>query len=151
MPLNRETSCFEQSDRMDCPISSKQFSTEDPIVPSHRVEVFLPDPCVGFLGMSPLGPLPQHREDGVVHFAEGGFAHNMSVIVGPSSNFRVELCYQMSGVCLLVILHDFSDLLQERFDVLVRGFDEEFPLVLAYILSEKIEAVLNVGDEGFVL
>src|SRR5260370_12069002 len=100
---------------MDCSISFQQFSTKDPMVPSHRVEVFLPDPGVGFLGMSALGPLPQHREDGMVHFAEGGFAYNVSVIGGPSSNFRVELCYQMSRPSFLSILHYFSDLLPKRF------------------------------------
>ena len=61
--------------------------------------------------MSPLGPLPQHCENCVVHFAEGFLAYDVVVVVGPSSDFRVELCYQMSGHRLLVLLHELSDVL----------------------------------------
>ena len=61
--------------------------------------------------MSPLSPLPQHREDGMVHFSEGFLAYDMAVIIGPAPDFRVELCYQMSGHRLLVLLHELSDVL----------------------------------------
>ena len=59
MSFNGHTPHLEESDAMNYSISSD------------GVEVFLPDPGGGCLGMSPLGPLPQHREECMVHFAEG--------------------------------------------------------------------------------
>ena len=75
----------------------------------------------------------------------------MSVIIGPTSNFGVELSNEIACCGLLVRLHDFSDTLQKSMDVLFRGLNQQFSVVFTEVLSEKIKAVLNVRDEGFLL
>ena len=52
---------------------------------------------------------------------------------------------KISGCGLLVVFNDLSDPFEKGMDVLSRGGDKQLPLVLAEMLSEKIEAVLNVG------
>jgi hypothetical protein len=74
----------------------------------------------------------------------------MLVIPCPTPNERVEQQDQMSRCGSLVLLHDLSDFFQERFHVLLGRFDDEFPVVLAYVLSKKVEAVFNLRDEGFL-
>ena len=84
----------------------------------------------------------------MIHFVKGFRTDHMPVIIGPSPNFRVSLSDQISGCGLLVVFDDFSDAFQKGMDVLSRGGDEQLPLVLAEMLSEKIETILNVSDEG---
>src|SRR5262249_17317832 len=96
------------------------------------------------------GPRPQHREDGSVHVVEGDFARHMAVIVGPAPDHRVELSYQIGRSSLFVRLHDFPDFSQECFYILPGWLDEKLTPVLRYVLSQKIEAVLNVRNAGLL-
>src|SRR5262245_47560726 len=73
----------------------------------------------------------------------------MAMIVGPAPVHRVELGYQMGRGSLLVRLHDFPDFPQECFDILSGWLDKERTNVLPYVLSQKIEAVLDVRHAGF--
>ena len=63
-----------------------QESVEDPIFPGDGFEVALLDPLLGFVGVSPFGPSPQGLEDRVADLGKGDFAHDVLVIVRPSSN-----------------------------------------------------------------
>ena len=74
----------------------------------------------------------------------------MSVIVGPAPNHRVDLGDHIRRGSLLVGLHDFPDLTQECLDILSGGLDQQFARILAYVLAQEIEAVLNVRDMGFL-
>src|SRR5258708_1930385 len=87
----------------------------------------------------------------MIHCVKGFRANHMPVVIGPSSNFRVKLGNEIPGCGLLVPLNDFSDSLQKSMDVLFRGFNQQFSVVFTEVLSEKIKAVLNVRDEGFLL
>ena len=81
---------------------------------------------------------------------EGLFAHHVPVIVGPAPNHGVELGDQIRRCGLLIGLHDLPDLAEECLDILSGGFDQKFTRVLTYILAQKIEAVLDVCDAGFL-
>src|SRR6266480_4030756 len=87
----------------------------------------------------------------MIHLMKGFRAYYMPLVIGPSSNFRVKLGNQIPGCGLLVLLNDFSDSLQKSMDVLFRGLNQQFSVVFTEVLSEKIKAVLNVCDEGFLL
>ena len=100
--------------------------------------------------MPSFGPRPQGFEDGGVHTIEGLFAHHMSVIVGPAPNHGIELGDHIRRGSLLVGLHDLPDLTQECLDILSGGLDQQFARVLAYVLAQKIEAVLDVREVGFL-
>src|SRR6266516_3038916 len=75
----------------------------------------------------------------------------MSVIIGPTSNFGVELSNEIACCGLLVRLNDFSDTLQKSVDILFGRFNQQFSVVFAEMLSEKVKAVLDVRDERFLL
>lgn len=100
--------------------------------------------------MSAFCPLPQHRKDSVVHLGEGLLAYDVPVIVGPSPNFGVELGNEVSCRRLLMVLHYFSDALKKRLHAFSRGCDQQFSVVFTEVLSEKVEAVLDMRDEGLL-
>src|SRR4029453_16412332 len=69
---------------------------------------------------------------------------------GPSSYLGIEGGNQPICCGLFVILNDLSDVSKERFDVLLRRAGQELPVVLAYMLSEKVESLLNGRYLGFL-
>lgn len=139
-----------QANGLHNPLLSQDFSTEHPVLPLKRLEVFLRDPLLGLLCVSAFCPLPQHRKDGVVHRGCGLLAYDVPVIVGPSPNFGVELGNEVSCRRLLMVLHYFSDALKKRLHAFSRGCDQQFSVVCTEVLSEKVEAVLDRRDEGLL-
>jgi hypothetical protein len=75
----------------------------------------------------------------------------MLVIVRPSSDKGIELHDQISCCRLFVGLDERPHLAQEGGDVLARRLDDELALVLAYVLPQEIEAIVDVRDDGFLL
>src|SRR4051812_5590066 len=100
--------------------------------------------------MSPLGPLPESLKDGAVHGLEATLAHHMSVILCPAPNDGIELGDQDSCWHLLLRFDQRSDFPKKRLDVLARRLDQHLAVVLAYVLSEKIKAILDMRDGGFL-
>lgn len=74
----------------------------------------------------------------------------MAVVVCPSPNDGVELDNQVAGRRLFVGFDGRPHFGQECFDAFARGFDEELAIVLAYILSQKVEALLDVRYPCFL-
>src|SRR2546421_7163983 len=72
----------------------------------------------------------------------------MSVIHCPSPNDRVELSNEVTCCGLHVVLDDSSDLSKKVSHAFPGWLDEKLSPVLAYILSEKVESILNMGDAG---
>ena len=89
MSLDGDTLGLEQSNRLNSSIVRKDFSLEHPVLSCDGLEVFLLNPFDGLLWMSPFSPLPERTKDRMVDLREGFRASHMSVIVRPSSNFRV--------------------------------------------------------------
>ena len=78
----------------------------------------------------------------------------VSVVLHPSSNDGIKYQDQPPGRERLVLLNDVPDLFQVGMHILLRWFDQQFvPLscfVLAYVLTQEIKPVLNMGDAGFL-
>ena len=72
------------------------------------------------------------------------------MIIRPSANFGVELRYQPVCWSLFVVLNELSDVRKKRFHVFLRRASQKLSVVLTYILSEKVESVLNVRYGGFL-
>lgn len=117
---------------------------------SDCLEVFIFNPAFGFLRMSPLGPLPQGRKDEMVHFRKGAFAGDMSMIVRPTSDYRIELHDQVPSRGLCVRLDQLVDLVQERGDVFAGWLDEDLALVFTDMLAEKIKTFGDMRDVSFL-
>jgi len=75
---------------------------------------------------------------------------NMPVILRPAPQKRVEQANQISSLRLSVCLHDRPDLVQERFHALLGWLNEQFAIVLADVLAQKVEALRYVRDHGFL-
>ena len=123
---------------------------EMPVPISRPSKVAVGNPPFAFLRVPPSCPSPQGFEDGRVDMDKGFFSRSVSVKVRPSSYFGVELCYQPACCSLFVVLDDLSDACKKRFHVLFRRACEKLPVVLTYILSEKVKSVLNVRYPGFL-
>ena len=50
-----------------------------------------------------------------------------------------------------VVLDRFPDSVQQSFNALQRWFDEQFAVVLAYILSEEVESIVDMCDVGLLV
>jgi hypothetical protein len=129
------------------------FSIEDPIVSPTGLEVFLRDPSVGFLWVSSFHPLPQSSIDRVVYIVKNVCADDMLMILRPSSNNRIEHQDQSPSRERLVLLDEVPDFFQVSVHILSRWFNQQFVLlscfVLAYILTQEIEPLLNMSNAGF--
>ena len=78
----------------------------------------------------------------------------MSMILCPSADNRIEHQDESARRQRVVLLDDVPQLFQVSMHILLRWFDEQFVLlsrfVLAYILAQEIEPVLNMGNAGFL-
>lgn len=126
------------------------FSEESPVLVLIGAKVFVFDPSSTFIGMSSSCPSPQGLEDGSVYLNKGFLACGVSMKVRPSPNFRIQACYQIECRNFSVGLDDFTDFIQECFDVSFRRFGQKFATVFADILSEKVKTAFYVCNSGFL-
>lgn len=145
LPLHRHISCAQEFQFVVCLLPE-----ENPMASVPGAEVPLRHPAFGPGWMPSFGPRPQHREDGGVHVVEGDVARPMAVIVGPAPDRGMELGYQVGRGGLFVRLPDFPDFPQECLHILPGWFREELPSILPYMVPQKITAVLNVRNAGFL-
>ena len=123
---------------------------EHPMSVTNGLEVFLSDPLFTFLGMSSGGPTPEGLEDGMVDGGEKAFTDDMSMVLCPSSDDRIELSDELPRRNLRLVPDEGSHLLQEPRAVLFGWFDEQFLVVFADVLTEKVKSIFDSGDMGFL-
>jgi len=119
-----------------------------PIARSSKVTVGYPPST--FLRVSPSCPSPQGFKAGRVNMDKGFFCRSMLVKVRPSTSLGVEQGYQPVCCGLFVVLADLSDVCKKRFHVLFRRASKKLPVILPYMLSEKVTSVLNVRYPGLL-
>ena len=149
MPLNGHVTCTQEREFMGLPLLTRVCPHEGPLSSMMCAKVFLRYPSARLLWVPPCGPGPQTLEDGCIHFDEGGLAHHVAVIVRPPAYHRVELGDQMASCGLFVRLHDLPDVPEEGVHSLAGWFDQQFSSLLAHMLAQEIEAVLDRGEVGF--
>ena len=92
--------------------------------------------------MPSLHPLPQAIVNGSVNITEGIAGSHVPVVIGPAPYFGVERSDQGCGISVEMFADGFPDITKERFHVFLGRLDDEFAVVLAYILSQKIKSVI---------
>ena len=107
------------------------MTEEMPFVVRCREKVFPCNPFSGLVSVSPFSPTPQGLENLRIHSTKHLFTDNMAMIVCPTPNDRIEPVNQVAGRGLFVGLNGFPYFGEERLDVLLRGFGEEFVIVFA--------------------
>lgn len=105
------------------------------------------DPATRLVSVATYGPFPERLADPVVDALEDLLADNVSVVVGPAPDDGVETVYQSDGRETTAFgLDNRLHLLQESLLLLLGWRDEEFSIVLAEGLSQKVETIIDVGD-----
>jgi len=141
-----------RADKVTCVVLRR--AEKDPVISLDGREVFLRLPCLGFSSVSSVHPSPDGLIDHRIYRIEGFIADDVPVIVRPTSNNRVEFGYQFPSRQGFVGLHDRSDFLKECFHILFGWGNEQLVpfsrLVLTYVLTEEVEPILNMRDEGLL-
>src|SRR5947209_20413810 len=95
-------------------------------------------------------PVPDSLKDGMINVVKDLFADHMTMVKRPSTNHRVEFCYQLACSQVLAFFDTLSDLAEERLDALLRWGDEELATfssaVFPYRLAEKVETLFDMRD-----
>src|SRR6266581_3812298 len=149
MPLNGHVPCTKEREFMGLPLLTRVGPYEGPLSSMARAKVFVRHPSMRLLRVPPYGPGPQTPEDGCIHFVEDDLADHVAVRVCPPANHGMKVGNQLARRGLLVRLHHFPHVPEESLCMLAGRFDEQFPRVLAEMLSQEIEAVLKRGEVGF--
>src|SRR3954465_2283914 len=118
---------------------------------SSRREVFLPLPGFGFVGVSPGGPAPQLIANVIVQFAKGLLGRSIAVIVGPTTQQRVELSQEHLLSEGRSRSNQFTNFLPQGFHFALCGSNQQFVLIFAHSVPQKGKALLNGSDDGLLL
>ena len=130
------------------PLVITRFTEEGPVTTTMRRKVLLFAPARVLVRMSSSCPSPQTREDFVINADERALTHHMPMIVGPASDFGVELMDQIGGRHAQRGFDCLPDTVHEGFNILLGRLDEQFPVgILAHVLSEEIKTFLHVRDD----
>ena len=111
--LDGDTRCGEQPGGPGASIFARSLAAKDPAAPVDDVEVGIFNPAPGLLWVPAFCPLPQGKEDGVIHFGQGLLAGHVPVIVGPAPDEGVELPDQIGGRSLGIGLDEGADFFQD--------------------------------------
>ena len=83
-------------------------------------------------------------EDVVVGLGESLLATHMSMVIGPSSDDRVEFLDHLFLFCASHVCNRAANFLHKGCVVLLGWRDDQLALVFAYILSQEVEPVFDV-------
>ncbi len=97
MPFDRYFRGVEQANCPRYTTLTNDVTVENPVPIAIRFEVFLTDPSPRFVTMTAFGPPPQGMKDLAIYAVERFFADNMSMVVSPAFNHRIELGDEMTG------------------------------------------------------
>ena len=112
--------------------------------------VTLDNPPGAFAGVSSSGPTPEAVPQGPFHFLERPLRHNVAMVISPTPNDGIELTYQVGLADAAPLTDQLPHLFQERMRVFLGGLDEQLSAILAQVLSEEVEPLLDVRDAGFL-
>ena len=124
------------------------FTEEGPVATTTRRKVLLFAPACVLVRVSSSCPLPQTREDVVIHTGKRACTHRVPMIVGTTPDYGVECTDQICGRHAPRSSDYLPDATQEGFNVLLGRLDEQFSIgIFAHVLSEEIKTFLHVGDD----
>ena len=125
-----------------------RFTEEGPVTTTTRRKVLLFAPACVLVRVSSSCPLPQTREDVVIHAGKRACTHHVPMIVSPAPDGGVEFADQIGGRYAPCSSDYPPDAAQEGVDILLGRLDEQFSVgILAHILSEEIKTFLHLGDD----
>jgi hypothetical protein len=118
--------------------------------PSQPVPVSLGNPVHRPVLMPPFGPTPEALPDDHLHFAERLCRRDMTVIICPAPDDRVEHLDQKLLFDRFVPADYLPDFFQESVLVFLGRFDQKFTAIFSDVHSEEVEPLFDGRDAGFL-
>lgn len=87
----------------------------------------------------------------MVHGREGLLGGSVAIIVGPTAQQRVELSQERLLTEAQGGLNLPADFLTQDLDLTLCGSNQQFVPVFAHGVPQKVEALLDGGDDGLLL
>ena len=114
------------------------------------VPIFLCNPLATLFLVSAFRPLPQAFVYLIINRAEHLGRNNISLIIHPSTDNRVELANQDFLLCGFVALDDVPHFAQKGFHRSFRGLDKQFPVIFTDIFAKEVKSHIdNVMPDSF--
>ena len=121
-----------------------------PGTPSLPMPVSAGNPVERLATVSVFGPLPECLPQNPFHPLERLPRHDVTVVVHPATNDRIELAYQVGLAGSAILTNQLPRLVQKNARVLLGRLDNQLAIKLAEVLSEEVEPLLDVRDAGFL-
>ena len=148
VPLDGDATGGPQPNLNGLALVITRFTEEGPVTTATRRKVLPFAPACVLVRVSSSCPLPQTREDVVIHAGKRACTYHVPMIVSPAPDDGVEFADQIGGRHAPRSSDYPPDAAQEGVDVLLGRLDEQFSVgILAHILSEEIKTFLHVGDD----
>src|SRR5258708_9395380 len=122
------------------------YYSKAPLTPSEPVPVSICDPGSGLLRMTALRPLPERVPEAHRYFLIRRRSHDMTVIVCPAPDHRVEHPYQVLLLRSAILMNRITYLFQKSMHVLLGGGNQEFAVIFAQVLPQEVEPLVDMRD-----
>src|SRR5271166_2107419 len=132
------------------PRGPMDLHAEHPSFPRRR-EVFALLPGLGLVGMASGGPAPKFVVNVVFQLAKGPLGRSVAVVIGPAAQKRVELSQERFLSLSQGGLNRPADFLPQDLHFALCGDSQQFVPMFAHGVPQKVEALLDVGDDGLLL
>jgi hypothetical protein len=100
--------------------------------------------------MAPSRPLPELCEDTVIDVLKGFCGDQVTELVSPSLEERVEPTEEMIRRGSAKLPDETSGLPDQTADVFPGGAHQQLAVVLAYVGAEEVETIVDVHDLGLL-
>ena len=100
--------------------------------------------------MPALRPSPERVPEDHPHFPVRRTRFDVTVIVGPATDDRVEQPDQILLLRGSILTNLITHLLQKGVHVLLGWCNQEFAAILSQVLPQEVEALFDMRDAGFL-
>ncbi len=113
-------------------------------------KVTLSPPAGILVRMPSFDPAPQSEVDAPVYMIEGLLRCDVTMVIGPAPNHRIQLLDQVYRFRRWVGLDHLPYLRQEGLDVGLGRFDDQLPVVFTEMPSEEVEPFVDMRYLGLL-
>src|SRR5258707_6792257 len=128
----------------------READVKPPLV-SGRREVFLLLPALRFMGVASSGQATEFIEHIMIHFLKGPLGCSIAIVVGPAPQQWVELTQERLLAEARSGLNQVADFLAQDFYFALCGKGQQLVPIFAHGVPQKIEALVNVGEDRLLL
>src|SRR5512146_3597581 len=114
-------------------------------------KILPPDPASVFVGVAPFYPAPYPIVHMIVQLAKSLLGCSVAIIVGPTTQARVEVSQERLLREAPSRVNPLADLLAHDRDLALGRGDQQRVLILAHGVPQKVKALADVRQDGLLL